>query len=263
MICIALCVTFTGISQAKSFQHLVVFGDSLSDNGIDDGHGFLRYSNGKVWPEYLAERIGAKTVDVRAWSGAMSGMGNYNSNAKDWSGLLWQVREYTPTTAMDETLIIAEIGTNDLHDPDMKITPKQVVGNVVKALEQLSSKGVKHLMLWNLNTTLVPPGYTDKKYEWFEYYKTKKDAAIEQFGQFNLLIQNAVADFNKRDKSIQVILFDANSAVAEIAKEFTNTTTPWKGTKFYPKKGEWFWFDHWHFMTETHKYLSDYVFKAL
>ncbi len=260
---IALCVAASGISQAKTFPHLVVFGDSLSDNGIDDGNGFMRKSNGKVWPEYLAEMMGAKTVDVRAWSGAMSGLGNYSPNAKDWSGLLWQVQKYTPSTVMDETLVVVEIGTNDLHDPDTKVTPAQVVENVMKALEGLSSKGVKHLMLWNLNASLVSPGYTDEKYQWFDYYKNKKDAATEQFRQFNLLIVDAVDDFNKKQKSMQVILFDADAAVAEIAKQFKNTTTPWYDTKYFPEKGGWFWFDHWHYMTETHKYLAEHIFQAL
>jgi lysophospholipase L1-like esterase len=263
MIFIALFIFGPGISHAIEFQHLVVFGDSLSDNGIDDGHGFLRYSNGKVWPEYLAERMGVKTLEVRAWSGAMSGMGNYNSNAKDWSGLSWQVQEFTPATTMENTLIIVQIGTNDLHDPDMKITPAQVVDNVVKVLKQLSSKGAKNIILWNLNTTLVSPGYTDKKYEWFDYYKSKKEAAIKQFKKFNQLIQDAVNGFNAKQKTIRVVLFDADSALTEIAKKFENITTPWKGTKYYPKKGGWFWFDHWHYMTVTHRYIADYLFKSL
>ena len=244
----------------KTFQNLVVFGDSLSDNGIDNGHGFLRNSNGKMWPEYLAELMGLQSLEIRAWSGAMSGMGNYNSNAREWSGLLWQVQKFTPTTAMNNTLIIVQIGTNDLHDPDIKITTEQVVTNVVITLEKLAAKGVRYLMLWNLNASLLSPGYIDEKYNLFDYYKDKKDAATEQFRQFNLQIHAAVNDFNKKQNSMQVILFDTNSVIARIKKEFENTTAPWKETGFFPKKGGWFWFDHWHYMTETHKYLSEHVF---
>ncbi|PIC47270.1 hypothetical protein B9Z55_006679 [Caenorhabditis nigoni] len=35
---------------------LIVFGDSLSDDGVEaegESHGFLRNCNGKVWPEYV------------------------------------------------------------------------------------------------------------------------------------------------------------------------------------------------------------------
>ena len=247
----------------KKFQHLVVFGDSLSDNGIDNGHGFLRNSNGRMWSEYLAELMELKSFEVRAWSGAMSGMGNYNPNAGEWSGLRWQVQNFMPTTAMNDTLVIVQIGTNDLHDPEMNITTEQVVANIIHTLEELSVKGARHLMLWNLNASLVSPGYIDQKYELFDYYKGRKDAATEQFKKFNVQIHAAVCNFNGKQNSMQVNLFDANSAIATIGKQFNDTTMPWRETAFFPKKGGWFWFDHWHYMTETHKYLSGHIFHDL
>src|SRR5215213_4894299 len=39
--------------SASAFEHLVVFGDSLSDTGNAG-----RFSNGPVWVEYLADRLG-------------------------------------------------------------------------------------------------------------------------------------------------------------------------------------------------------------
>src|SRR5215210_249644 len=45
----------TQARSAPAFEHLVVFGDSLSDTG-DAG----RFSNGPVWVEYLAGRLGVK-----------------------------------------------------------------------------------------------------------------------------------------------------------------------------------------------------------
>jgi phospholipase/lecithinase/hemolysin len=41
--------------SAPAFEHLVVFGDSLSDTGNAG-----RFSNGPVWVEYLADRLGLK-----------------------------------------------------------------------------------------------------------------------------------------------------------------------------------------------------------
>ncbi len=41
--------------SAPAFEHLVVFGDSLSDTGNAG-----RFSNGPVWVEHLADRLGLK-----------------------------------------------------------------------------------------------------------------------------------------------------------------------------------------------------------
>lgn len=45
---------------------LVVFGDGLSDDGaevsIHESHGFLRNSNGPIWPEYLNRMLACDKV---------------------------------------------------------------------------------------------------------------------------------------------------------------------------------------------------------
>ncbi|WP_276607142.1 SGNH/GDSL hydrolase family protein [Psychromonas sp. SP041] len=244
-------------------HHLVVFGDSMSDNGFENGHGFQRYSNGKVWAEYLAKKMDLTTLDVRAWGGATSGKGNYRSNARDWSGLLWQTEQYTPATNMDNTLVVVEIGYNDLHDPDINISAIQVMENVIEGLKQLFSKGVKHILLWNLNTTLVFPGYTDKNYQSFNYYQNKNETAQSTFKEYNQLINLAIHELNQKYQTITIDLFDANLAINEISKKFENITTPWIETGKYPKIGQWFWFDHWHYMTEAHSKIADYLYKYL
>jgi outer membrane lipase/esterase len=46
---------------ASGFEQIVVFGDSLSDSGNAG-----RFSNGPVWVEYLAERLGLVLQPSRA-----------------------------------------------------------------------------------------------------------------------------------------------------------------------------------------------------
>ena len=75
-----------------SFSKTVAFGDSVSDNGFQDGAGFQPYTNGYVWVEYLAHSLPGGPVPVKsyAWGGAMTNKANYDKI--DWSGLLWRIR---------------------------------------------------------------------------------------------------------------------------------------------------------------------------
>ncbi len=45
-------------------RELLVFGDSVSDDGmdaLDDPHGFRKYCEGKNWAEYLKKKMGGET----------------------------------------------------------------------------------------------------------------------------------------------------------------------------------------------------------
>ena len=183
------------LALSTNFEYIVAFGDSISDNGFDDGYGFKRPSNGKIWVEYLGEMLGDSVVESRAWSGAMSGEGNYSKAAKDWSGLLWQVTNYAPTTNTQKTLYTVEIGINDLHDPSNGIAPAQVVDNFTKTLDILVNKGAIHIMVWNIPSSITFPGYIDKKYEWISYYEPLREKAVEAFSGYNKLIENAISSF--------------------------------------------------------------------
>ncbi len=52
------------VKKGLGFKRIIVFGDSLSDNGVsfepirEDRHGFLIYTNGPVWSQYLVEILG-------------------------------------------------------------------------------------------------------------------------------------------------------------------------------------------------------------
>ncbi len=244
-------------AEAPAFDAVVAFGDSMSDDGFDDGHGFLRYSNGKVWVEYLGEMLGASKVEVRAWSGAMSGQGNYNENARGWSGLGWQVDRYAPGDAdLNRVLFTAEIGLNDLHDPNNDIAPETVVANLTDALDRLADKGARHLLVWNIPTGVVPPGYTDAAYEFYDYYNPLQAGALDLFAAFNEALGPALDGFEAEHPEVTLYRFDANKAMNAIKAEFEITDSPWLGTYAYPEPNKWLYYDHWHFMTEPHRRIA-------
>jgi lysophospholipase L1-like esterase len=245
--------------MSNKFNNLLVFGDSMSDNGLENGHGFNRYSNGKVWPEYLAAALGAENLDVQAYGGAMSGNGNYNPPAHDWSGLLWQVENYTPGPGMNETLVAVQIGFNDLHDPSTGVSPRQVVDNLKSALEILTGKGAVDFLVWDIHTAPIPPGYLDEKYELYSYYQDKLEAALQRFAEFNRLLAPALREFAKNHDGVDLCFFEAARHIAAIAGRFAETKSPWPGAGYYAEKDKWFWYDHWHFTTDVHRYLSEAI----
>ena len=96
-------------AAALAFDGIVVFGDSLSDNGPQDGYGLRVSSNGRVWADYLAQRLGVGLLDM-AFSSAQTDYHPATDSAK-W-GFCWQVAEYLSTrgSASGATLYIVWIG---------------------------------------------------------------------------------------------------------------------------------------------------------
>ena len=102
------------VAHAQEFKTIVAFGDSFTDNGYINGHGFNRDTNGFVWVEYLVEMLDCQELDNRAWGGARTDNGHYLGF--DWSGFNWQIDKYTMTTGPDETLFTVWVGVNDYWD---------------------------------------------------------------------------------------------------------------------------------------------------
>uniref|UniRef100_A0A915PVB0 SGNH hydrolase-type esterase domain-containing protein n=1 Tax=Setaria digitata TaxID=48799 RepID=A0A915PVB0_9BILA len=94
-------------------SQLIVFGDDFTDDGIEFGtysHGFVRNSNGPVWPEYLNRMLECDEYINYAYSGAKSGYDNMFFS--DWSGILWQIEYHfmSQRTVRKDSLIILQIG---------------------------------------------------------------------------------------------------------------------------------------------------------
>ncbi|CAD6196645.1 unnamed protein product [Caenorhabditis auriculariae] len=103
------------VHKPREFRcgRMVVFGDSLSDDGVEaegESHGFLRNSNGKVWPEYAHEMLGCDQYLNYAYSGAKSGIGNFYFDT--FSGIQWQTNQFllSHKYLVDDPLIIIQTG---------------------------------------------------------------------------------------------------------------------------------------------------------
>ncbi|MBT8292130.1 MAG: SGNH/GDSL hydrolase family protein [Maribacter sp.] len=245
-------------TSAQNFKNIVAFGDSFTDNGYINGHGFNRDTNGLVWVEYFAEMINCRLVDNRAWGGARTDDGHYLGF--DWSGFNWQVDKYEMRTSSEETLFTVWIGVNDYWDN--KDDPSNSVRNIKTGLNKLIEKGGKHFVIFNNFDLTLSLGYGPE---------TKYHSLIP-------VVQELTKKFNSE---LAIMLFDKKTGLLQLHPEiklyfvdiytFMNDLVaknqfnekPWKGTYKFPEPKEYLWYDEWHPMTSYHKQIAELALKEL
>jgi hypothetical protein len=150
---------FLGTAQAATLKYIVAFGDTLTDNGYSDDGGFGRFSNGYIWIEYLALPICNSCIENDAWAGARTDYKNYFGF--DWSGLLWQIKEYKLSTPAEETIYFIWAGAYDYMDGVGD--PKVSTHNVMIAIQTLVDRGAQNIVVMNLPNLTVAPRFNNPK----------------------------------------------------------------------------------------------------
>ena len=154
----AFCLMWPWPAAVQAYAGIVVFGDSLSDNGPEDGYGLRISSNGRVWADYLAERLGVGLLDM-AYGSAQTDYHPATDSAR-WS-FCWQIDAYLQMmgTASHDKLYAIWIGGNDLlkRTGDPRLAIEKAVTNIVYGIERLIGAGAKHILVMNLpNLGLTP-----------------------------------------------------------------------------------------------------------
>ncbi len=259
---------FRGIpANAAPFSELVVFGDSLSDNGnyylssdqpIPDPAEYYkgRFSNGPVWPEYLSDRpLLNISLSDRALGGAES---------DGWTpfGLKQQVTGYIAAAIpplRTDVLFAIWIGGNDYLNGDK--TPQQSVQNVKEAMGQLIKNEAKHLMILNLPDLGTIPRLAG----------TDRSAESTSFStQYNSLLADMLDQFSLDHPGIGLYTVDIFAFFQEVSTNpsaygFTNVTDP---SPNFEVPDEWggngylFW-DDIHPTTDMHAHIADRVYQEL
>ncbi len=151
------------VAHAFSFTGLYVFGDSLSDTGnaFNATGGLLppapfytagRFSNGPVWVEYLAPKLGLtfNTATNFAFGGATTGA--QNTFVPGLPGLQQQIAGFTQSTPVADpnALYIVWAGANDYLGGASALDPlqpvQQPVANLVGAVQALAGVGATVLL---------------------------------------------------------------------------------------------------------------------
>lgn len=179
---IIICFLFPSYVLANPvIHHLIVFGDSLSDQGYSKYGGFNRYSNGPVWPEYFIHNYPGLQLEDYAWGGAKTDSGNYNG--MNWSGLQWQIDRYHPANDPSHSLIVIWCGVNDLIEADAN--PGQSAQNIINAIDGLTEKGARHLVILTLPDITLAPAYNDQSLPDYAHYAAIKEQVKNQIYSFN------------------------------------------------------------------------------
>jgi thermolabile hemolysin len=252
---------------AEPFDQVVIFGDSLSDNGnlvlIDDQpepdpsiYYMGRFSNGPVWVEYLVEpgRLNAPLVN-RALGGAQS-------EGLTPPGLIEQVIGHislVSTPLSPDTLFIIWIGGNDhlYGDRDFQST----VDNINEAMEHLVNFGGMHLLVLNLPDLGATPSLIG----------SPESGQATQFTiNFNTALGESIEAFRAGNPGIGVYTFDVNAFFAAIRNDpqaygFIDVNQPSPNFDIpdnFDGAGHLFW-DDLHPTTQTHVLLADHVLVSL
>lgn len=150
---------------AQNFNDIYVFGDSLVDAGnlfVPTGGAFPpsppyfngRFTNGLVWVETLAPRLGINTNPANnlAVGGATSGTLNVNSAliGLPLPGLQTEINSFTTASgaANPNALYVVWAGANDYLGGSTDTTA--VVNNLSNAVTTLTANGAKNIMVVNL-----------------------------------------------------------------------------------------------------------------
>ena len=281
---------FSTNSWAKSYNHIVAFGDSLSDHGglsaydptIPESwtnNGATPYG-GDVWLDYLKNQWGA-TIDNNAIGGAMT-VGHEDSNIQaliDASvlpalGLTGQVARYlisSPTYDADKTIFSIWIGGNDLleffrgeyytSDPTALITDS--VGRIIIQIGSLYADGARNFLVLNLPDLSKTPAFNTKD-------ATTLANVNGVVTNFNAALASALSGFTSAHTDADLYLIDAFATMNEIIEdnEFENSTSSylkvdencdWDFTSFNGTSDQFLFFDCIHPTTDAQQLVASEV----
>jgi cholinesterase len=259
-----LCLTTT--VYATPYSSVVVYGDSLSDNGNlfaatgQPGTPYYqgRRSNGPVAVEYLAASLGAPLIDF-AWIGATTGVGNYadGGSVTSLGSLPGMTTAYNATKGLlgpfiPGGLFVVWGGPNDILAPSpLDITPSQVISRAV-ANELAIIAGLKGLGV----NTILAPGMPDLGLT--PYFRSLGPLAAAQGTAFAEAFNAGLQALLPSD----VLYFDTASLMRAVVSNpaaygFTNATDAcFDGTSLCGDPGAYDFFDDFHPTTATHAILA-------
>jgi len=152
-------------ASAQNYDDIYVFGDSFSDTGnvFNFTNGAIppsptyfngRFSNGPVWVEYLASKLGLTFNPNNNFAFGGATTGSENLGLSFLPGLKQQIDEFTTLnqSADRNALYVIWAGTNDYlkYFFDDIPNPTESVANLSAAITSLTAVGAENILVVNL-----------------------------------------------------------------------------------------------------------------
>jgi phospholipase/lecithinase/hemolysin len=257
-------MAMTPIASASSFSSVIVYGDSLSDNGnLYSYIGYPpsppyyqgRFSNGPVAAEQLAADLSAPLYDF-AVGGATSGVGNYVDGGTQTStgmyglpGMQLELAASAPLLSspiVSTSLFVVWGGANDFLTNGSPTVAAQNVDAIVAALE---GDGADHILVPGMPNLGLTPDY-------------QGDAAATAYSNtFNSVL---LADLPGG-----AIYFDTANLLNQLTSNpslygLTNVTDPcFNGTTVCSNPNQYLFWDGFHPTTATDTIVADDFLNAV
>jgi phospholipase/lecithinase/hemolysin len=261
-------VLTNSVGSTHPITQLYVFGDSLSDAGmVFQATGGMyppsttyfqgRYSNGRVWIEYLADRLYLTTKQTNnfAYGGATSG----NLSSSYVPSLLTQVQSFTQThqKANPNALYVVWAGANDyLQGVNNATVP---VENVTKAIASLTNVGVKKILVANLPDLGKLPATINNG------NATNLSSLTQAHNQG---LRRSLKVMTQQHSDLEIVNLDASTLYRDAianpsAFGFTNVISSCMSSRPCDNPDQFLFWDGIHPTTAAHRIIGDTAFSAL
>lgn len=228
---------FSGIVAAAPLHNVVVFGDSLSDNGnlyefmkhqIPQSPPYFegRFSNGPVWIELLMASYFPSDPKSHLLDYAFGGAGvSEEEGDDDLFTLKKEINTYLLAhhdKASEDNLYVIWIGGNNyLAMPDdVEKTLKSVNDGITHGIQKLIDKGAKHFLIVNLpDLGRTPAAIEFGSIDGMRHYST----------EHNKSLYKTVEQFKATHPDVEWIFYDMGKTFAKLMENpaeygFTNIT---------------------------------------
>jgi phospholipase/lecithinase/hemolysin len=252
----AFLLLLPGVAMAaSSFNSIIAFGDSLSDNGSStDGFGIAHFTDGPTWVEDLAQNLNVPLIDM-AVGGAKTGTDNiwaatHGITPYAKSGLLNQVDYYLSNYSnsfSSDSLVTLWAGANDFlfNTGD---TPVSSTNNVMTALQKLIAAGADNILVLNLPDMGASPYFSEANPSMAPYATGWSQA-------FNALLAQDIMTLKLGNPDENIFTLDMYTLFAKVEAN----PTAYGLTDAH----QLFWVDGLHPSAAGHDLIADYAKEAL